>query len=51
MRRFALVSILSIVVLFSGHSRVVQPQADGLQGNAPSAQDRLVVFEAFLRPT
>jgi hypothetical protein len=51
MRRFALVSILLMAVLFSARFTVVQSRANSLPDNSPLTQSRLVVFEAFMRPT
>ncbi len=51
MRRLILVFSLSIAVLFLSHPTVAQPQADDLPNTATLSQERLVVFEAFMRPT
>jgi len=51
MRRFALVSILLMAVLFSARFTVVQSRANSLPDNSTLTQSRLVVFEAFMRPT
>ncbi len=51
MRRLILTLILSTTVLFFNHPTVAQPQAADLPDTATSAQERLVVFESFMRFT
>ena len=51
MRRFILAFILSTTVLFFNYPTVAQPQTDDLPDTATRAQERLVVFEAFMRFT
>lgn len=47
MRRFTLIAVLVILILYLGRSTMAQPQANTLSDDS----SRLVVFEAFMRPT
>ncbi len=51
MRRLILALILSATTLFFNHPTVAQPRTDDLPDTATCAQERLVVFESFMRFT